>query len=398
MKRDLLFFSALVASLLALFLIFRNGPEFVDEWVHGGQIEKFARGDWRLIPILTTTPGYHALMVLPVKLTGVTSLAAFRFISFLGGLVGIFFFYRIVAQLWPEERYWRTIQFAYFPVLFPYCFLVYTDLWCLTFVLLAVWLALREKVAASAVAAAIAVAIRQPAIFWAGLIWLGMVIPLRREERVGALKRTWPFLVLFVLFLIFVAWNGGVSLGARSLQSVAFNLTNVWFFLFTVALLFLPDCLLALSTVWKQCRGNRSATIRVALIVGTLWVLFGLSYELSHLFNKINLEYLLHNCVLYAVATQPWARVAALAVIPLGLAGWLLTPLASDRWRWLLPTALASVLVLPYVEPRYYIVPLTLFLALRRPAARTVEIAMTAAYVAFAVWIDVAAFRMWFFP
>lgn len=403
MKRTLLFLGLVLGSLLVLFVIFHNGPEFVDEWGHGEQILKLAHGDFSRAPSMTTLCGYHAVSALLVKITGAQSLVALRFFSLLGGFAAVLFFYQIVTLLWPQERFWRTVQFAYFPLLFPYFFLVYTDLLCLAFVLLAVLFALRERVVASAMAVAVAVLTRQPAIFWAAIIWLWFLAPSAQtnfgwKSIYPALKRTWPFLILIACFALFVAWNHGVALGAQSVQKVTLNLTNVWFFLFTVCLLFAPDCLSGVYVVWQHCRHEKRLMLAALLILLTSWVLFGLTYELSNIFNKINLDYLLHNMVLYEVATQPWARLMALAVIPFGLAGWLYTPLSQERFRWLLPLGLASVVVLPYVEPRYYIVPLSLFLAFRRPSSRVVEAGLTVFYVAFSLWINAAAFGMRFFP
>lgn len=405
MKRPLLFFGLLLASLLALFWIFREGPRFVDEWGHGEQILRLAHGDFTRVSYLTTFPGYHALMAVPVTLTGAESLVALRFFSFLGGAAALSFFFQIMTMLCARERYWRTVQLAWFPLLFPYWFLVYTDLWGLAAVLLAVWLALRKKTGTCALAAALAVLIRQPNIFWAGLLWLALMKPYcdfaakdRGRRFCQGLGRTWPFLMLFAAFLIFMGWNGGVALGDRSVQQVTLNLTNVWFFLFTVCLLFLPDCVRGLRLAGQRWRSERGFRLWTVGILGVSWGLFGLTYELSSLYNKINLDYVLHNSVLYAVATQPWARVMALGVIPLGLAGWFLTPFLQERWRWLLPLGLLSVAVLPYVEPRYYIVPFALFLAFRQPLPRRVEIGLTLFYGALSLWIDIAAFRMWFFP
>lgn len=396
--RSALFFAVLLGTLLVLFLIFRNGPVFVDEWGHSAQIRKYLHGDWSPPDNMSTLPGYNLLMALPVKLTGSESIQTLRLVSLCGGWVGLFLFYRIVSRLWPRERYWRTAQFAFFPVCFPYWFLVYTDIWCLGFVLGAVLLALRHRVGWSAMAITVAVLIRQPAIFWATLLWLWFLAPsfkLGGSSLAAGVKRTWPFLLVHAGFLAFVVLNGGVALADRELHTPTLSLTNVWFFLFVIALLFLPQCLRGLAEI-RSC--GRAFFWRGLAVVLISWVLFGATFELANLYNKINLYYLLHNRLLYAVATENGARLLALAVIPVGLAGWLLTPLKSERFRWLLPVGLASVAVLPYVEPRYYIVPLTLLLAFRRPASRPVEAALTLFYIAFSVWIDVGVFRMWFFP
>lgn len=388
---------AIAVAMLALFAFFCDYPRFVDEWGHGEQILRFTRGDWQLVDNMTTTPGYHALMALPVKALGATSLPAMRLLSLLGGLAGVFFFYRIVAQLWPQERWRRTVQLAALPVCFPYWFLLYTDLWSLTFVLLAVWLALREKIGASAVAMAVAVTIRQPAIFWALLVGLAVASRNGWNAR-GTVARGWPYLLVGAGFVGFVVWNGGIAVHGRELQQPTFNLTNVWFFLFLVAVLFLPQGVASVGELWTRCRTDRQWRWGTIVAAGGLWLAFGWTFGLIHIFNRINLDYLLHNMALYAAATQPAARVVALFAVLLGAVSWLLTPLRPEEFSGLRWLGLLSVVVLPYVDPRYYIIPFALFLALRPAAPRWVEVTQTVFYVALALWIDVASFRMWWFP
>ena len=53
----------------------------------------------------------------------------------------------------------------------------------------------------------------------------------------------------------------------------------------------------------------------------------------------------------------------------------------------LAPFAVLSFLPMPLIEPRYYIVALTLFLALRPPMSRAATVATFAYYIPASAWI-----------
>lgn len=403
-----LLWGVIIGVHLGLFLMFCRKPLFVDESGHSSVILRFAEGDFGYQPIMTTLPGYHALVGLLLRVTGLHSLPAIRFIDLIGALIGVVFFYRIVSIVWPQERQLRTAQFAFFPVLFPYFFLVYTDIWCLVFILIATELTLKGRVFFSALALAVAVMIRQPAIFWAGFLWLltlknGSLSLCTVRDLWRETRRTWVFLMLFVLFGLFVLWNGGVAMESRSDQSVTFNTTNVWFFLFVFCLLFPLQTLDGAKACLKT--GSR---IRMWSLTGVtaLCLLFALNYKLESIYSRVGVivkidqgihyeMFVLHNNALILVANTPWIRLLAVGAIPLGLAGLLQI---QKRFWWLIPIALLSVVVLPYIDPRYYIVPLSLFLAFRKPEARPAEWIMTGYYLVFAIAIDLGAFQMWYSP
>lgn len=73
--------------LTALIFIFafarmKNGILLVDEGNHFNQIIRFAGGDFHLNEILMTVPGYHLVIALLVRITGVSKLADVRLIAF----------------------------------------------------------------------------------------------------------------------------------------------------------------------------------------------------------------------------------------------------------------------------------------------------------------------------
>jgi len=201
--------------------------------------------------------------------------------------------------------------------------------------------------------------------------------------------------VTCLVFAGFMVWNGGVAVGDRELQQPGWNPTHGWFFLALFALLFAPQCVEGIRQVWNR---ERSYRMRAALLALAASALFGATFCVRHPFNQMNQSYVLHNILLCAVATMPVWRVLSLLVPPFALAGLLLSPLAQERYRWWVVLALVPLMWIPHVDTRYDMVPLVLFLVLRAPASRAVEVGMTIAYVALALWINAVSFGFVYYP
>jgi len=181
---------AITAFLLgSFFFVLSFSSLYADEEVHYDQIARFARGDLSLNAALTTLPGYHALLGLIGYVTGVTSIPFMRFLSFLIGLATIGVFWLITRELYRDAGFLRVLQFTFFPILFPFFFLLYTDVLSLLFILLAFFCILHERPTLAAVMSLAGVLVRQTNIVWllfffAFLIHAFMAFPL-----IGALWR-----------------------------------------------------------------------------------------------------------------------------------------------------------------------------------------------------------------
>jgi alpha-1,2-glucosyltransferase len=167
----------------SFFYILSFSDLYGDEEVHYDEIAHFARGDLSFNPLLTTLPGYHALLGLIGYVTGVTNVPFMRFLSFLIGLATIGVFGLIGRELYRDAGFLRMIQFACLPILFPFFFLLYTDVLSLLFVLLAFFFILRERPTLAAVMSLAGMLVRQTNIVWllfffAFLIHAFMAFPL----------------------------------------------------------------------------------------------------------------------------------------------------------------------------------------------------------------------------
>jgi hypothetical protein len=180
----------ITALLLGSFLYILSFPGlYGDEEVHYDQIARFARGDLSLNPWLTTLPGYHALLGFVGYVTGVTSLPFMRFLSFLIGLATIGVFWLITRELYKDAGFLRVLQFTFLPILFPFFFLLYTDVLSLLFILLAFFFMLRERPTLAAVMSLAGVLVRQTNIVWLLFFFAFLIHAFMAFPATGALWR-----------------------------------------------------------------------------------------------------------------------------------------------------------------------------------------------------------------
>jgi carbon starvation protein CstA len=146
------------------------------------------------------------------------------------------------------------------------------------------------------------------------------------------------------------------------------HVENVYFMLVLFLLLHVPVFLQRADRAFGLLR-RTSGLAGVALLVAG----FLLAYEIDHPYNDPRYAGFVHNRLLHAFDATPVARavfVAAAAMSALTLAT---VGLQRPSFRLLAPAAVASLLPVWLVEPRYYLVPFALFLVFRVPLDARVE-------------------------
>lgn len=339
-----------------------------DEGFHAQQIWDFYSGRWVIRKDITMIPTYHAAEALLIKMVGVYNDRYLRVLSFGGSLVLPLAAFGIARRQVPREAGRRVLQTFFFPLLFPFFFLVYTDCWCLGALLGLFYFAGRRWFVPAGVCGLLAVALRQDSVLWVGLAWLQAALeggpPLcwRTVLRNGA-KRAWPLLVVMLLFVGFVIENHGVAVGDRTQHQTGFNVTNLYSLLIWAWVLFLPVNLRAVPVVVRAVRRRWW----LALIgIGCL-PLFVLTFSNTHPYNHPSMRDWLHNQLLYYMGLGTTARV--LFYLP---AAWMTLTFAVTKfptWRHalVLPFGALYACMHPLVEPRYYLASLVLFQLWREP-------------------------------
>jgi len=381
---------AVAVLVVAVGAMAAGGVRLGDEWVHYQQIEWFAAGRYEVVADLTTIPGFHAVVAAVWRVFHSESLALARGVTMAFGLLAAFGFARIRRALFPDEDPWlATLQYAFFPILFPFCFLVYTDVPSLALVLWAFRYALDRRHRLAGALCIAALLFRQTNIVWVGLIVLLQAIDLWRagdswRERLRASVVLWPYAVAAGLFAAYWLWHGTLSMSrtqAHAHPDLTLHSGNLFLMLFVVGLFFLPLLPLWLARYARAVRA-RPALLAVPLLLG---LLYAFTFKVDHPYNLIFPEFTLHNGILVYVAHHRWASVAFGAVA-------MVAGCAVSQVRWQRP---AFALVLPasilfvsaswLIEQRYYLIPVALLLALRRAEDRRAERLMLAFWIPVAV-------------
>jgi len=368
--RSLGIWFAIGLVITAGFLLLGNAPPIADEGFHVYQIQLFLNGNYSLSPAITVPPVYHAILAAVFKLIGIDAIIVARFISFLGSLGCIYAFNLLAKRISPEDSHLRTVQFIFLPIVFPFLFLIYTDIWALAALLLSIERAMAQRAWQSSLALALAVAMRPPNILW-GLLIFAILIGLHRGpphlDRNCISKHfraAIPFTLLLGAFSIFLILNHGVSLGDREHQRLAFNISNVWFYLLVFCGLFWPNCLASSKILFARITQKP-----IPWTAGTSFV-FGfylLTYHISHQYNQPSLWFYLRNRLLYL--TTNFSAIKAITFLPIGAGaiGFSLYSFKNQTLaRILIPLTFLSILPFPVIEQRYYLVPITLFQLFRK--------------------------------
>jgi alpha-1,2-glucosyltransferase len=377
--------------------------ETADEGFHGPQIWSFYCGNYKPLPDLSMVPGYHFILAFVCRQLGVFNLDLLRFLSACLSLLALPIFYKFTRIYHGKEAPIRTLQLLFLPLLYPFFFLIYTDIPALMSVLL-VWLfCLRRQHIPAAIAGILALLLRQNNIIWIGLGVLLVCLESggdsgktqansKRGFALPALTQVWPYIAVFILFGLFVIYNGGVATGDQRLQRMSINLTGVYFLLLCGWAAFLPYNIVQAPKIWRLLLKPWIAASAVAGLVVYL-----ATFRVTHQYNAQGLDFYLHNRVLTLMTNSAaWRTVLYIPMLWMVLSA-ASTQLPQKRFRWIYPVIVLAICLHPMVEVRYTFVALALFLALRPPMQPAAEIATLAYYIPVAAYLIYATARMQLF-
>jgi len=366
----------LALSLVAALLFSFQQDARVDEEVHFGQIGRLFSGDFTLDPRLTNIPGYHFLMAGLGRLAGTMSLPVVRSLNAAFGGLLIVVFALNLREIHGGIPWRRVMQFAFLPILFPFLFLVYTEVLSTLLVLLALLATLRQRYVLAILACGLGTLIRQPNIVW--LLLLPLIACIRQHDRwpgIGDLtwiaRRFWPAAFVLIAFFIFVAWNHGVALGDAAKHPGDFtpHVGNIYFLLLVYSIVFAP---LVLGRMGQSVRWLRHSRI-AALALVAAFLIYLVGFENTHPYNTAGRNYFLRNYLLITLTSSTLLKV--LFFIPMAIA--IMDLFAAPGFRRqraaiLLVTAL-SLLPSWLIEQRYYIIPFALLMLFRDEEAPWLE-------------------------
>ncbi len=381
-----------------------------DEDVHRYQIGWFMQGRFEIFQYVTMLPLYHLIVAAIAKLTGLVSLNGIRFSHMLFAASVIPAMYFTVKRFFPAEAIPRTLLLVFIPFFFPLFFLTYTDLPSLMVVLFMVERCWQRHYGVAGLLALAAVLLRQPNIIWVAFCSCMIALQVAREMQLRliltnvlnpkflqqVLWRNRFMVVVYVLFVLFVAVNGGVAVGDAEQHPISFNLSNLYFFLLVAWAVFLPFNV-------EQLPQIKLLLIRhwwIALVLVAGFFVYFYTYGHPHKYNSATLVFYGHNWFLHYTSDVTLWRV--LSYIPIAWMGLsyvvaVRTSVHGDLLLLLVPFALLSFVPLPLIEQRYYFVALALIMLWRPPMSRLSTLINLAGFLVLSAFILFNVSRQSFF-
>ena len=371
------------------FFAARTMEERGDESFHYAQIERYVAGDYSMNPAITVLGGFHVSATIFGRLIGNSTKEDIRLFVLLISGATMLLFWSLVRSFEPQASTMRTLQFVFFPLLFPFWFLIYTDVYALMWLLLAILALTRDRVHVSGILMIVSVLVRQTHIVWLAMLGLWTVTvaaPLRQLATRGA-----SFGIGAGLFLLFVMVNGGVAVGDQGNHpAFVFHTENLLFMLLCFFAMFLP---LILSTLPQIVR------LPPALLVGVLLSSVGLyfgTFRVDHP-NNIGLNFFVRNALLEAMTASTSAGVVTSVAIALAVLSLCVIRLRQPVQYLIYPFAALSVMPSWLIEQRYYLPAFALFMLFRESASPRVERTLLAVNVIMAFCLFVGVTEGWFF-
>lgn len=387
------FLTALYALGFGFFLYSDNGMR-VDEIVHYDQVLRLVHGSTVLHPGLTMIPGYHVIIAAVMWLTGGAEFSA-RAGTFVLSLATVFTFYALARSLDNGSAGTRLLQFTFLPILFPQFFLLYTDVPAMLFVLLMLLAAVKRRYALAGLFGLISCLMRQNDIIWVAFVlsWSYVRDNGWRLIPVGQIvARFWAFFATGLAFVAFVVLNHGqIALGDATAHPLGpLHLDNVCFLLFVAFFLFLP--------LWWGYRSEIRATLGNRWLYAALLALlpvFWFGFTNSHPYNNGGADFYLRNAILIYSAATPMHKLLFLLPVLLSIVFFTAAPLRERSWLMLYPFTVLALLPEWLVEQRYYLIPLALFVLVRKPVDTKTERVQTALSIVAATMLFVMMERSW---
>ncbi|CCH59559.1 hypothetical protein TBLA_0B07410 [Henningerozyma blattae CBS 6284] len=382
--------------------------DFIDEKFHVNQTIEYIKGNWfNWDPKITTPPGLYIMGWLNWKffhyIFNWSTRCILRMTNLLGGAVILplivlrpLFFHNAIG-FWP-------INLMIFPLLSMYYYLYYTDVWSSILILESLTLMLTRPVGkysiwASSIVGGLSCCFRQTNIIWNAYI---MVVGLERETMmkkgfnqshlnnyikvlINSIEEfpriVLPFFINFALFLIFIIWNGSITLGDKANHVAGLHLVQIFYCIMFIMIFSIP--------IWISRRFLENYLIRCLLkpfrtffeIIGIMLVIryftvihpflladnrhytfylfkriinnpykiikYGFMSGVYHFSTFVYYE-VLRPCELLSSSLQPLV-VEDIKEMPLQL--------THVSWSALILCTLATVVPSPLFEPRYYILP-----------------------------------------
>ena len=359
--------------LLAEFMFMSNVRPLVDEGNNFRQITRYINGDFSMQPQMNVIPGYHALVALAMAAFHKTGIFTARLVSMGISILSVAVFYLLALKIYNRPSLTKTLQYTFFPILFPFFALVYTDILALLLVLLAFYLVLWKRYTLAGFVGILSVLARTNNIAWLAFLYVLVYFEnysLNWRDFLKSWRKTWIYWVGFGLFLAFLILNKGIALTDKAAQPLfVFQTGNIFFLLFLFFLLFIPMNIANFPRIVRFVRDHKWTWLGMFVI----FLVYFFTFSSTHPYNEIDLNYYIRNKLLVAVTTNRGLEIAFFLPIAYALFSLCVTTLHEKRFYWLYPFTVISLIPFWLIEPRYSFVPLALFILFKKDRSPWVE-------------------------
>lgn len=388
---------------LILFIIIGAHDLMGDEGAHLTQIENLRQ--WALqgtpfVPVHPAIPGYHAMIAAASLLIGTSSVPIDRGLSLLFALIALPVVFSIMRKLGADRftSCLTMLQFFLLPVAFPFLFLLYTDAMSVLVVLLCFHEALAKRHMTSGLLGIASIAVRQNNIFWVFFVallvmnreWAGW----NRKTILSWVRTCWPYLLTPLALGSFILWNGDIALADQgSHPGFTFHFGNIYFFFGLIVLLYFP----LLLSVYPRVAKHVARYWKIVLPAGFVaFVFYMLTFFNTHSYN--NDLWWIRNNILHFFFQSPDYKALYFVAVALGVFLLLCVPMRKRMFHVLYPVSALYLASSWLIDPRYHLIPLILFLLLRKPERRSTEIVLLVWFALTSAWLFWAAANGRFLP
>jgi alpha-1,2-glucosyltransferase len=394
--------AAIAVVLAGSFMLIMHMKLNVDETFHYPQIRNFLEFNFHLSPSVAMLPGYHIAICVIAWVFGAQSVASIRLISFCIAILSMAVFHVLARHLRKQDASSKTLQYVFFPLLYPFFFVIYTEAMSILLVCIATYLTLRKRYYVAGLVGILSCFVRQDNILWVGFMFLllvndvlcaGNTNPVRRASKrpgidIEAIRTIAVngivYLAAFMLFAAFVFVNRGVAVdGVDAHRLSKIHLGNVYFLLFTFFFMFLPMNLANAPKIVALVRRHKLVSI---YILG-LFILFLATFTIDHPYNTEPwAQWFLSNRILTYFKQDLPRKALFFLPIMYSVLSLLTTDLYERKYYLIFPLSILFLAPHWMVDPRYYVIPFVFFLLFKEDDPKPIR------YITYLMYVGLSGY------
>jgi alpha-1,2-glucosyltransferase len=378
--KAVLFLAVAFLMLACGFWIVRDMAPIADENLHYQQIMGILDGSNYFPSRCPYLPGYHWTMACLCMLVRSVQGTTLRFLATFLSFLSVISFFSLAKKIDPDTAVRKSFLFLLFPLFFPFFPLIYTDIYSMTFVFLALIFALNGRLWLSGIVGILGLLVRQNNIIW--FLFVAMVAYFENcpsRDRWKDAKRWIPkfsfFFLAVILTAAFVIWNKGFVLGDKTHHALSLTCGNLFFLLFLFFFLFLPFNLSNFPKIMRFLKAHKL----MWLVLAEVFLFYFLFFRADHPYNQMGRFF--RNWLLWDMLRSPLNKCLYFLPIACSILSLCVTPLMRRSFYLLYPFTVLFLIPLPLIEIRYGFIPLALFLLFKGPDSKRVTIFTLATYV-----------------